>query len=99
HFRRRRPVRPFRFARDVDQSLPLESVAADADAVAQRAAIALDQIEMALGGGDDDGAGRFVGAIEYRRLPEFRIELHTIIGDQPRLVADIRLPPLLLSLL
>src|SRR4249920_154148 len=41
HLRRRRPVRPFRLARDVDETLPLESLAADADAIAQRAAVAL----------------------------------------------------------
>src|SRR5712672_2040262 len=43
HLRRRCPVRPLRLARDVQQSLPLESFAADADAIAQRAAVALDQ--------------------------------------------------------
>src|SRR6478736_4183570 len=56
HFRRRRPVRPFGFARDIEKPLPLESFAADADAIAYRAAVALDQIEVALRGRDDDGA-------------------------------------------
>ena len=98
HLRRRRPVRPFGLARNVHQSLPLEAFAADADAIAQRAAIALDQIEMALGGDDDDGARRFVGAIEHRRLPELRIELDGIIGDQSWLVTDVRLSQLCLAL-
>src|SRR5579862_3951721 len=39
HLRRRRPVGPFRLARNAQKSLPLESIAADADAVTQRAAI------------------------------------------------------------
>ena len=69
----------------------VKSFAADADAVAQRAAVALNQIEMALGGDDDDGARRFVGAIEHRRLPEFRIEFDGVVGDKSRLVADIGL--------
>src|SRR3954471_23749007 len=45
HFRRRRPVRPFRLARDVQQALPLKTIAADPDAVADRAAVALHEIE------------------------------------------------------
>src|SRR6476659_9928471 len=48
HLGRRRPVRPLGLAGDVYQPLPLEALAADADAIAQRAAVALDQIEMAL---------------------------------------------------
>src|SRR6266704_2289341 len=48
HLRRRRPVRPFGLARDVQQALPLKSFAADADAIAYRAAASLDQIEVAL---------------------------------------------------
>src|SRR5258707_14507120 len=47
HLRRRRPVRPFGFSRDVEKPLPLESFAADADAIAYRTAVALDQIKMA----------------------------------------------------
>src|SRR6476660_3225442 len=98
HLGRRRPVRPLGLAGDVHQPLPLEAFAADADAIAQRAAVALDQIEMALGGLDDDGSRRLIGAVEHRRLPEFRIQLHGIIGDQSWLVADVRLSQLRLAL-
>src|ERR1700761_7689811 len=45
HLRWRGPVRPFRLAGDIQQSLPLKSIAADADAITQRPAVALDQIE------------------------------------------------------
>ena len=49
---------------------------------------------MALGGLNDDGARRFIGAVEHRRLPELRIQFNEIIGDQSWLVADIRLSQL-----
>src|SRR5216684_2393143 len=58
HLRRRRPVRPFGFAGDVEEPLPLKSFAADANAIAYRSAVALDQIEVTLRRRDDDGAGR-----------------------------------------
>src|ERR1700675_4063841 len=47
---RRCPVRPLRLARDAQKPLPLEAVAADTDAVADRSAARLDQIEMTLRG-------------------------------------------------
>ena len=53
---------------------------------------------MALGGLDDDGARRLIGAVEHGRLPEFRIQLHGIIGDQSWLVSDVRLSQLRLAL-
>src|SRR6202021_2170062 len=39
HFGRRMPIRPFRLARDLLHAVPGEPVAADADAVADRAVI------------------------------------------------------------
>ncbi len=81
-----------------DEPLPLETLAADADAVAQRAAAALDQIEMTLGRDHDDGARRLVGAVEHRRLLELRFKLDVVIGEQPRLVAYIGLPHLRVAL-
>src|SRR5882724_218017 len=42
HLRRRRPVRPFRLARNRQQALPLKAVATDTDAIAYGAAVALD---------------------------------------------------------
>ena len=39
---------------------PAETVPADADAIAQRLAVALHQIEPPLGGFDDNGAGRII---------------------------------------
>src|SRR5208337_877087 len=65
HLRWRTPVRPFLLAGNLLQPGPLEAVAADADAVAQRAVVRLDQVEEALFGVDDDRAGRFVGAEEH----------------------------------
>src|SRR5882724_1550220 len=89
HLRRRCPVRPLRLARDVEQSLPLESLAADTDAIAQRAAASLNQIEMALRGLDDDGAGRLGGTIKHRGAPVFRVQLDRVVRQKSRLVTDI----------
>src|SRR5262249_39528726 len=65
HLGRRRPVRPFRLARDPQQPVPAEAVAPDADAVAHRSVVALDQIEKALRGIDDDRARHLVAAVEH----------------------------------
>src|ERR1700756_3628433 len=46
---------------------------------------------MALRGRDDDGAGRFGGAVEHHLLPVFGVQLYGIIRQQARLVADIGL--------
>src|SRR5215831_20518470 len=58
HLRWRRPVRPFGLARDVEETLPLESLAPDTNTVADCAAARLDKVEMTLGAGYDDGARR-----------------------------------------
>src|SRR6516225_6970023 len=65
HFRRRAPVRPFQLAGDLLQAGPLEAVAADADAVAKRPAVGLDEVEEAVLGVDDDRARRFRAAEEH----------------------------------
>jgi hypothetical protein len=64
HLRRRNPVGPFGLARDLQQAGPLEAVPTDADAVAQRPVVALDDVEVTLRGDNDDRAGRLGGAIE-----------------------------------
>src|ERR1041385_1343138 len=88
HLLGRRPVRPLLLLGDLQKSLPLEAVAADADAVADRAAAGLHHIKIPLVGVDDDGAGRFGGAIEHHGLLPFRIELLVLcVGDVARLVA------------
>src|SRR5438105_6776940 len=65
HFRRRGPVRPFRLERDAQQPVPLEAVASDAYAVAQRYVVGLNEIKETMLGIDDDRAGRLVGAVEH----------------------------------
>src|SRR4051812_23052129 len=89
HLRRRGPVRPFRLARDRQQTLPLKTVAADADAVAYGAAVALHDVEMALRSLDDDRPGRLRGAVQHHGAPEFRIELHRVVGDKSGLIAGV----------
>src|SRR5262249_7873620 len=89
HLRRRGPVRPFLLVGDGRKSLPLEAVAADADSITQRPPAGLDQIEVALGGLDDDGARRLAGAIEHHLLLPFRIELVGIVSDESGLIAGI----------
>ena len=81
HLRRRRPVGPFRLPGDLEQSLPLEAFAADADAVADRPVVSLNEVEIAIGGIDDDRPRRLVGPVEDR-LP--------LIRRRQSLVARIR---------
>src|SRR5947207_291696 len=57
HLFGRNPVRPFALGRNVLDARPREARAADADAVADRAAPLLDEVEKTLARIDDDGAG------------------------------------------
>src|SRR6516165_7213646 len=57
HFPWRRPARPFLLRRDAVVTVPLKKVAADADPVTQRLAIAEHQIKPPFGGIDVYGAG------------------------------------------
>src|SRR5262245_37718625 len=63
HFGRRRPIRPFTLARNLADARPGEAGPADADAVADRGAVALDEIQEALVGIDDDGAAALVAIV------------------------------------
>src|SRR5271156_2814566 len=91
HFRRRHPVRPLSLAGNTQQSLPLESVTADADSVTKRTAARLDQIEMPFSGRNDDGA-RWLGGAEIHHLfLPLRIEFVAVVGDQAGLVALVGL--------
>src|ERR1700736_1158764 len=91
HLRRWRPVRPFRLARNLQQTLPLEAVSSDPDAVTQCAAVSLYDVEMALRSLDDNGAGCLGGAIKHHLALELRLQLHRIAGNKPWLIADIGL--------
>src|SRR5450631_126652 len=74
HFRRRRPRRPFLLRRYLLDARPGEAWAADADAVAQRLAAALNQEQKLVRRVDHDRAGAFPAAI-INQLPfESRIE-------------------------
>ncbi len=66
HLRRRGPIRLFLFRRDLVRALPLEAVAADADAVAQRRAAGLNEIEPPRRRIDHDGARRIFARIADR---------------------------------
>ncbi|ODT17117.1 MAG: hypothetical protein ABS35_26575 [Kaistia sp. SCN 65-12] len=65
HRGRRRPAGPFGLAPDRDIALPAEALAADADAVAHRLAVALDEIQEFLVRVDDDGAGLLAGVVAH----------------------------------
>src|SRR4051812_4067189 len=75
HFRRRRPVRPFTLGRDRLHAGPGEAGTADADAVAHRTAVALDEIEEFVRRIDHDRAGTFIAAIVNELFLESRVEL------------------------
>src|SRR5215213_9860403 len=63
HFSWRIPIRPFLLVADRRDAGPAEALPADADAIADGAAAALDQVEEMILRIDDDGARRF-----YRRV-------------------------------
>jgi hypothetical protein len=70
HFRRRMPIRPLRLAADLQKALPGKSLAADADAVADRVRWVLNEVEVPLHSIDDDDAGRLLRSVEHRTLLE-----------------------------
>src|SRR3982074_3191433 len=57
------PIRPFGLARDFLHAGPGKAVAADADAVADRAPVTEDVIEVGVGGIDDQRSGRLLGSV------------------------------------
>ncbi len=63
HFRGRRPIRPLGLARDGLGARPGEAFAADADAVADRLAVAEHVIEIGVGRIDDHRAGGLAGRV------------------------------------
>src|SRR5262249_55767158 len=71
--------------------LPLKAVASDADPVSHRAVIALDEVEVAIGGIDDDGARRFTGSVK-EHLPPKRGGQLLLAGDRhdPWLIFDLQ---------
>src|SRR5690606_30247035 len=60
HVARRRPARPFRLPLDRAATGPGKAVLAEADAIADRLALRLNQIEIVLARIDNDRAGRFL---------------------------------------
>ncbi len=58
------PAWPFLLAADAKQTLPLEAVPADADAIADRSAILLDEVQVSVHRIDNDRARRLVRAEE-----------------------------------
>ena len=70
HFRRRMPVRPFRLAADGQHAGPRKTLAADADAVANGAALTEHIIKRGVAGIDDDRTGRFACVEGYDGAPQ-----------------------------
>ena len=96
HLFRRMPVRPLRHSRHFFRAGPGEALAADADAVAQRLALAEHEIEVGVRRVDDERAGRLLGVVvdqgatELRRQRLLRPGLGAHLGRQRR-VARIAL--------
>ena len=84
------PIRPLRHLRHFLGAGPGEAVAAHADAVAHRLAVAEQQIEIGVRRIDDDRAGRFLALVvdhrpaELRRQRLDRAGLGLVIGRQCR---------------
>ena len=93
HLGRRMPIRPLGLARDLLHAGPGEAVAADADAVADRAPVAQHVIEIGVRRIDDQRSRRFLGGEgdflpaqvrrELRR-PEFRLFIRRQRGQHHR---------------
>src|SRR5262245_54846425 len=77
HLRWRTPVRPLTLERDLLDAGPGEARPPDADAVAHRRAIALDEIKESLTRIDDDGARRLASAVFDHLLLVARIHGRT----------------------
>ena len=69
------PVRPFLHAGDTLGTRPGEALAADADAVAHRLAVAEHQIKVSVRRIDDDGAGRLLGDVIHELAAELRRQI------------------------
>ena len=83
HFGRRKPLRPMLLVVDLGLAGPGEAGLADADAVAERVAVVLDEIEELVGGVDDHRPRFLAGDVGRRRhrLPEV---LRVDLGDRNR---------------
>ena len=72
HFFRRMPIRPLRHLGNPLGARPSEALAAHADAVAQRLALAEHEIEVGILRVDDERAGRLLGVVVDQRATELR---------------------------
>jgi hypothetical protein len=72
HLLRRIPIGPLRHPCDLLHAGPSEALAADAHPVAQRLAVAENEIEIGVRRIDDDRARRFFGRIINKRATELR---------------------------
>src|SRR5262249_18570980 len=75
HLLRRIPIRPLRHPRDLLHAGPSKALAADADPVTQRLAVAEHEIEVGVRRIDDDRARRFLGVIINDRATELWCQL------------------------
>src|SRR5262245_22955366 len=97
------PVRPLGHPRDFLGTRPGEALAADADAVTHRLAAGLHEIEIGVGGVDDERADRHFGLIVDERAAQMLRELlgrpglGTILGRQRRVHATLLRTPFLLT--
>src|SRR6185312_9030424 len=86
HLRRRGPARPFLLGADTMHAAPAEAVAADADAVADRRTVRLDEVKATFGGVHDDCARRVIGRVGddgagNRACPAFEVVgSHDVVG-------------------
>src|SRR4051812_30786784 len=80
HFGRRHPVRPLRLPRDALDARPGEPGTADADAIADRLAVLLHQIEKAVWRIDDDRAGGMRALVRDDLLLIARVHLARGVG-------------------
>src|SRR5918993_3706545 len=66
HLPGRGPGRPFGFAPDIRVTAPPEPVATDIGAIASGGSVALDAVDVIIGGIHDDRAGRFLSVVANR---------------------------------
>src|SRR5215210_9208627 len=89
HLGRRHPIGPHRLAADLGAPEPLEALAPDADAVAERGVVLEGDVESVAPGVDDEAAGRLLVDVFHELAPVAGGDLlHVGLAERESVVVD-----------